>query len=196
MRFRGNPAQRDGSDSTCSGAYRSLGASIAAIRALPAGSTLWIDGRGVGEPKQYHSIAKSIAMPRNRSASVSNEEVQAYVRGALLDSVSHHLVADVPVGAFLSAGIDSGALVGLMRDAGHQAIQTMTVAFEEFQRRLEDESKLAAEVASPVQDTPCHARSHSAGVLRRAAAPSTRWISPPSTASIPGSCPRRHVSSG
>ena len=51
---------------------------------------------------------------------------------ALLDSVRHHLVADVSVGAFLSSGIDSGALVGLMRDAGQQDIQTVTLAFEEF----------------------------------------------------------------
>ena len=40
---------------------------------------------------------------------------------ALQDSVRHHLVADVPVGALLSAGIDSGALVGLMRNAGGHA---------------------------------------------------------------------------
>ena len=60
----------------------------------------------------------------------------------------HHLVADVPVGAFLSSGIDSGALVGLMRDAGQQEIQTVTVAFEEFRGRQEDESPIAAEIAS------------------------------------------------
>ena len=60
----------------------------------------------------------------------------------------HHLVADVPVGAFLSSGIDSGALVGLMRDAGQQEIQTVTVAFEEFRGRREDEAPIAAEIAS------------------------------------------------
>ena len=122
--------------------------SHAAVRALPAGSTLWIDGRGLGEPNHYFSVAKTFSDAEHRSASVSNEEVQAYVRGALLDSVRHHLVADVPVGAFLSAGIDSGALLGLMRDAGYEDIQTITLAFEEFQGRPDDESKLAAEVAT------------------------------------------------
>ena len=48
---------------------------------------------------------------------MGKSETHAEMREALLDSVRHHLVADVPVGAFLSAGINSGALVGLMRDA-------------------------------------------------------------------------------
>ena len=65
----------------------------------------------------------------------------------LLDSVRSHLVADVPVGAFLSAGIDSGALVGLMRDAGAQKITTVTVGFDEFRGLPQDETVLAAEVA-------------------------------------------------
>ena len=65
----------------------------------------------------------------------------------VLDSVRHHLVADVPVGVFLSAGIDSGALVGLMRDAGTRDIRAVTLAFEEFRGTLEDEAPLAAEVA-------------------------------------------------
>src|SRR4029077_19836180 len=54
----------------------------------------------------------------------------------------------VPVGAFLSSGVDSGALVGLMRDAGQQDIQTVTLAFEEFRGRHEDEAPLAAEIAA------------------------------------------------
>jgi glycosyltransferase involved in cell wall biosynthesis len=61
--------------------------------------------------------------------------------------VRHHLVADVPVGAFLSAGVDSGALVGLMRDAGQQDIQTVTVAFDEFRGTPNDELPEATAVA-------------------------------------------------
>ncbi len=53
----------------------------------------------------------------------------------------------MPVGAFLSAGINSGALVGLMRDVGQQDIQTVTLAFSEFQGGPEDEAPLAEQVA-------------------------------------------------
>jgi asparagine synthase (glutamine-hydrolysing) len=61
--------------------------------------------------------------------------------------VRAHLLADVEVGAFLSAGIDSGALLGLMRDVGQRHIRAITLAFEEFRGTEEDEAPLAALVA-------------------------------------------------
>ena len=118
------------------------------IRALPAGSTLWVDRLGTHEIKRYFSIANTYFDAEAASSPASDEDLQAGAREALLDSVRHHLVADVPVGAFLSSGIDSGALVGLMRDAGQQDIQTVTLAFEEFRGRSEDEAPIAAEIAA------------------------------------------------
>jgi asparagine synthase (glutamine-hydrolysing) len=116
------------------------------IRALPAGTTLLVDRMGAHEPRRYHSIAAAYSDAPTRP-SATPEAVQAEVREATLDSVRKHLVADVPVGAFLSAGIDSGALVGLMRDAGQQDIQTVTLAFSEFRGEASDEAPLADDVA-------------------------------------------------
>jgi asparagine synthase (glutamine-hydrolysing) len=116
-----------------------------AIRSVPSGSTLVIDRNGAGQPRHYHSIAQTFCAAEGRGRSAADP--QEIVRDALLDSVRSHLVADVPVGAFLSAGIDSGALVGLMRDAGAQQITTITVGFEEFRGLPQDETILAAEVA-------------------------------------------------
>jgi asparagine synthase (glutamine-hydrolysing) len=107
-----------------------------------------VDRVGTHETKQYFSIADTYCLAEAASAPRKHEDSQLGAREALLDSVRHHLVADVPVGAFLSSGIDSGALVGLMRDAGQREIQTVTVAFEEFRGRSEDEAPLAAEIAS------------------------------------------------
>jgi asparagine synthase (glutamine-hydrolysing) len=59
------------------------------------------------------------------------QAVQREIRRLLLQSVSRRLVSDVPVGAFLSGGIDSGAVVGLMAEAGDAAPNTFTIAFEE-----------------------------------------------------------------
>src|SRR5581483_8848873 len=122
-----------------------------AIRALPAGSSLIVDRLGAREPRRFHSIAQVYCDAETGAAGqalANPARAQAELRDGLLDSVRHHLVADVPVGAFLSSGIDSGALVGLMRDAGAQKIRTVTLAFAEFRGRAEDEAGLAAQVAA------------------------------------------------
>lgn len=121
-----------------------------AIRALPAGTTLRVNRIGAQAPRHYHSIAQVYAdaeLATRGGKAPAQAEIEEQVRNALLDSVRHHLIADVPVGAFLSAGIDSGALVGLMRDAGQQDIQTVTLAFQEFQGSSHDEAPLAEAVA-------------------------------------------------
>lgn len=115
------------------------------IRALPAGHTQWVDAEGPREPKSYVNLAAILADGAHHTA--PPEELRARVRDAVLDSVRAHMLADVEVGAFLSAGIDSGALLGLMRDAGQRDIRTITLAFEQFRGTAEDEAPLAARVA-------------------------------------------------
>jgi len=117
------------------------------IRALPAGSTLWVDSRGVGAPACYCNIAETYVRAEKKAA-VPAGDLQGYLREALFDSVRHHMVADVPVGIFLSSGIDSGSLLGLMRDVGQQRIEAVTLGYEEFQNRHEDEAPLAAVCAA------------------------------------------------
>jgi asparagine synthase (glutamine-hydrolysing) len=118
-----------------------------AVRAVPAGSFISIDQRGCDTPVQYYSIAKTYAEAKEQPLS-TKEEAVGVVREAVLDSIRHHLVADVPVGAFLSAGVDSGALVGLMREAGQQEIQTVTLAFDEFRETADDEAPGAVSLAN------------------------------------------------
>lgn len=116
------------------------------IRSVPSGSYQWVDATGPQLPVQYFSLAQVWA-DASHTAPVSPNALQEMVRAAVLDSVRNHLVADVPVGAFLSAGIDSGALVGLMRDSGQQDIQTVTLGFEEYRGTSHDEVPLAQKVA-------------------------------------------------
>jgi asparagine synthase (glutamine-hydrolysing) len=115
------------------------------IRALPAGTTILATAEGVGESSPYFRISE---VYRNAEArSFSGADIQDCVKAALSDSVRHHMVADVPVGIFLSAGIDSGALLGLMRDNGQQNIEAVTLAYEEFRDQHRDEAPLAARCA-------------------------------------------------
>jgi len=116
-----------------------------AVRVLPAGSTLCVDGAGVGEIRPFASVASVLAAGFRARPT---EDLDAVVRSATLDSVRHHLVSDVDVGLFLSAGVDSGALLGLMRDAGHDRTRALTLAFPEFANTPRDEAPLAGALAA------------------------------------------------
>ena len=114
------------------------------IRALPAGHTQWVDAAGPREPKPFSNLAEVLAKGAANPAPAA--EIPERVRAGVLDSVRAHLLADVEVGIFLSAGVDSGALLGCMRDAGQREIRAITLAFDEFRGTSEDEAPLAARV--------------------------------------------------
>lgn len=119
------------------------------IKALPAGSTLWIDQNGPGAPKIYCDVTSVFAdaeRDADRNASGNPGMLREQVREALLDSVRHHLVADVPVGVFLSGGLDSTTLAALATETGGN-LRSVTLGFEEFRGTPQDETKLAEMVA-------------------------------------------------
>lgn len=115
------------------------------IRALPAGHTMWVGGNGPREPQAFASVAAELKAGAERPAPAA--ELEAHLREAALESARAHLVADVEVGVFLSAGVDSGAVLGLVRDAGQARVRAVTLGFSEFDGTPEDETPLAADVA-------------------------------------------------
>jgi asparagine synthase (glutamine-hydrolysing) len=114
------------------------------IRQLPAGHFMWVDRLGAGAPQPHASIAATLAA----ASPVAGAGAAAVARAALLDSVRHHLVADVPVGVFLSSGLDSATLLALARECGTQDLRAITIAFDEFTDTAQDEAPLAARVAA------------------------------------------------
>ena len=117
-----------------------------AIRSLPAGSYAFVDENGVAE-KQYFSIAATLRDAVESANDFTDAQRCEIVHDAVLESVRYHMVADVPVGAFLSAGIDSTAVVALARESGADDLQTLTLRFEEYRGRVNDEAPLASFVA-------------------------------------------------
>ncbi|MCP4383338.1 MAG: asparagine synthase (glutamine-hydrolyzing), partial [Hyphomicrobiales bacterium] len=115
------------------------------IRAFPPGHHQWVDATGPREPRAFANVADELAQGTSRS--LPEEGLQESVRSAALDTVRAHLEADVEVGVFLSGGVDSGALLGLMRDAGRRHARAITVSFEGFVGTINDETGLAARVA-------------------------------------------------
>ncbi|AUB83861.1 asparagine synthase (glutamine-hydrolyzing) [Candidatus Thiodictyon syntrophicum] len=118
------------------------------IRALPAGHALWVTARGAGQPTGYASVGEVWCMAARRPERLGSGELLDRVRAAVTDSVVAHQVADVPVGAFLSAGIDSGALVGLMAENRTAQLQTVTLGFSRFRGTGLDEVAHAERMAT------------------------------------------------
>lgn len=118
------------------------------IRALPAGHALWVTEQGAGQPRAYASVSEIWHTAAERPEPLGAEALLERVRTAVMESMLAHQVADVPVGAFLSAGIDSGALVGLMAEGRTAPLRTVTLGFSRFRGTGLDEVVLAEQIAT------------------------------------------------
>ena len=116
------------------------------IRALPAGTTQWVGAQGVRAPLPYWNLAETLAAaPAAPDRPAARREA---LRAALLDSLRHHFVADVDVGVFLSAGLDSTTIAALAAEDGAGNLRTLTLGFREFEGTENDETRLAELVAT------------------------------------------------
>jgi asparagine synthase (glutamine-hydrolysing) len=113
------------------------------IRSLPAGSTMWIDRDGTRDPIRYFDVTQEL----ERAAANPIPWSPTVLREALLDTLKHHLVSDVPVGAFLSAGLDSATIVALTSELQPDALRSVTLAFDEYNGTEFDEAALAENIA-------------------------------------------------
>ena len=114
------------------------------VLSLPPGHWLRISSGGKITSTCWHDIREHW---RERASILPVEDLQRRVSEAVTQSVCAHLVADVPVSVFLSGGIDSGVVAGLVGHLG-APVQGITIAFEEFAGRFEDETPVAAAIAS------------------------------------------------
>lgn len=116
------------------------------IRSLAAGHTMWVaDGRT--RTREYASVRGLFHDAEQQGGHVEGaRESQARLRDLLLGSVRAHLVADVEVGVFLSAGLDSTTIAALATECGGR-LRTVTLGFEEFRGTSNDEVPLAEMMA-------------------------------------------------
>ena len=75
------------------------------------------------------TATESLRGVQRRSNLHYDDDAKKEIRNSLLGTIKAHMVSDVEVGAFLSGGIDSTAIVSLMRQAGHEKIKTISVTF-------------------------------------------------------------------
>lgn len=105
------------------------------IRKLFPGTLLCVTpgARHLPEPVAYWSVADAarsgIAAPFSGSADEITDELER----TLTEAVSGQMIADVPLGAFLSGGVDSSTIVALMQKASSRPVRTFTIGFSEAQ---------------------------------------------------------------
>jgi asparagine synthase (glutamine-hydrolysing) len=96
---------------------------VAQIEALPAGHTL-VWKRGVGTPQRYWQLQFG-------ADELDSNEAASLTRAALNESVKRHFVSDVPVGIFLSGGLDSTAIVAVAKACGYERLKTLCISFDD-----------------------------------------------------------------
>ena len=127
-----NPAVRREPDPTAIEDYFALGyvpddaCILAAVRKLPGGTYLKLArGKPLPLPVTWWDLDFS------RRAKGSTRDVEEEMRFHLRNAVTSRMVADVPLGAFLSGGVDSSTVVALMAEKSKDAVQTCSIGFDE-----------------------------------------------------------------
>jgi asparagine synthase (glutamine-hydrolysing) len=115
------------------------------IRKLPPAHYLIVDARGDGslgesEPVRYWRLPEPSGVRRQRSAGELRHELLTLLE----EAVRLRLISDVPLGAFLSGGIDSSAVVATMARVGSGTVKTFSIGFS---AKEYDETRYARMVA-------------------------------------------------
>ena len=115
------------------------------VRKLRPGHLLRFEP-GMAEPREtaYWDLASVVAEGVRERDRVSEAEAEEELMALLDDAVGRRLVADVPLGAFLSGGIDSSLVVAAMQRIAGAPVKTFTIGFAEDSH---DEAGYAREVA-------------------------------------------------
>ncbi|NJD05934.1 MAG: asparagine synthetase B, partial [Methylococcaceae bacterium] len=118
---------------------------------LPAGSWLQLPLRSAGtaaaanSPLAYWRLSDAVERGRARPFVGSASDAAAALEDTLGRAVRRQMLADVPLGAFLSGGIDSSAIVSLMQAQSSRPIRTFAVGFTEAEYNEAGYAKAVAE---------------------------------------------------
>jgi asparagine synthase (glutamine-hydrolysing) len=101
------------------------------IRSVKAGHFIWIKNGKITAYKKWCDIGRVWKFLNSRD-SFEKDKTESALKNSLEETVKYHLVSEVPVGIFLSGGIDSAVLTGLITQSGFKDLIGITVYFEEY----------------------------------------------------------------
>ncbi len=150
--LRAHPAWNAAIDRDALGRYLELGyvpspqSIYLGVQKLPPGSFVSFDTstKVLGQPKFYWSPIEAAKTARSAPFQGSASEAGDTLESMLRDTLALQSFADVPVGAFLSGGIDSSLIVALLQTQSSKPVQTFTIGFRE---QGYDEAGFAAAIA-------------------------------------------------
>lgn len=114
------------------------------IEKIAPGEIVSIAAGGATTRRRYWSVEDSAERGIASQLELSDDEAATRLSNLLQDAVSRQMLSDVPLGAFLSGGVDSSTVAALMLKAERGPVRTFSIGFPEFGF---DESKHAAAVA-------------------------------------------------
>jgi asparagine synthase (glutamine-hydrolysing) len=145
------------------------------LRQLPPGHMVVIDAAGRVSESRYWNLQDIAAAGVADPLELTDTEAADRLDGLLRDAVRRRMLADVPLGAFLSGGIDSSLVVALMQAESERPVKTYSIGFHEARyNEAEHAGRVAAHLGTEHHELyvePGHALEvipEHPGVVRRA----------------------------
>ncbi|MHB1702435.1 MAG: asparagine synthase (glutamine-hydrolyzing) [Acidobacteriaceae bacterium] len=118
------------------------------IRSLPAGTTMLVRAGSKPILRKYADAAQELSAGAEHPSTASLSQTQEMLHAALRSTMQRHLVSDVPVALFLSAGLDSTTMLALMKELPGANINSITLGFDQTRGTENDETVIAQSLAA------------------------------------------------
>lgn len=139
----------------------------ASMRKLPAGTWLELSGSAVAAknlptPRTYWSAIDTALVGERTPLQIDEQQAERELERVLSEAIAGQMLSDVPLGAFLSGGIDSSLVVALMQAQVSTPVRTFSIGFDEGGY---DESAAARQVAQHLRTDHCELKVTAADAL-------------------------------